>query len=101
MNFKNPYEKKANLSNERKRLMHEVMAGRLAVVPILHQLSHYVFCDSLLRWLVKNRIVGNNLIEWLKIEHDGSVLGMVQFIVKHHNKNKEIKPIILNKDWIA
>lgn len=75
------------------------MDNELALVPIMHQLSHYRDCKKFLRWLIRNRIIGHNLLEWVKIEHGNSVMGMVQFIVKFHNKDAENKSIILGKDW--
>lgn len=91
---------KMNLSPKTKELMHSVMDGNLAVVPILHQLSHYRDVDKFLVWLNRNNIKGQNLIEFLKFEHQNSVMGMVKFIVKSHNKNRDLKPIVIGRDWI-
>lgn len=81
--------------------MHIAMDGNSLLAPIMHQLSHYRDCDKILKWLIRNKIVGFNLFDWLKIEHQNSLMSMVKFIVKSHNKDREEKPIILNKDWIA
>lgn len=84
----------------RRDLIHTAMDGELAVLPIFHQLSHYRSCDNFLKWLIANRIIGQTLLDWLKIEHSNSVMAMVQFIVKNCNKDRNIRPIILNKDWL-
>ena len=91
--------KNRTLSDQRKNLMLNVISGNNLIVPIMHQLTHYRDCDNFLKWLVMNKIQGKNLIDWLKVNFDSSVLLMVQFIIKHNNKNKEIEPIIKNKDW--
>lgn len=88
------------MTPQRRSLIHAVMDGELTVLPLCHQLIHYRSCDKFLKWLVLNRITGKTLLSWLKIEHRGSVMGMVQFIIKNSNKNKEVQPIILNKDWV-
>ena len=83
----------------RRKLITRVMNDSLELLPVLHQLSRYKRCDNFLKWLIKNRITGQTLIEWLRIEHSGSVIFMVQFMIKHQYKNKEYRPIILGKDW--
>jgi len=89
-----------NFKQERKDLMHVVMNGKFELLPILHQLTHYKDCDKFLKWLHLNNITGINLIEWLKINHNGSLMGMVKFIIKYQNKNREENPIILGRDWV-
>lgn len=88
------------LSNKTKDLMKIVINDNMYLVPIMHQLSHYTYRDGILNWLIDNRLVGYNLLDWLKINHDNSVLGMVKFIIKHHNKSLEEKEIRINRDWI-
>ena len=89
-----------SLTRKRKELMLEVINGNPFVVPIMHQLIHYKDCNKFLKWLIKNQIVGYNLLDWIKVEHQSSVLGMVQTIVKYNNKNREIRPMLLGKDWV-
>jgi len=84
----------------RKELMHKVIGGYPPNVAVMHQLSHYRFCDGILRWLIASDITGFNLADWLKINHNNSILGMVQWIVKKHNKEKAFKPILYGRDWI-
>lgn len=83
-----------------KELMHVVINGNLALVPIMHQLSHYRDINKFLSWLNRNHIVGNNLVEWLQLTHQNSVLNMVKFIVKRHNKGIQNNELIFGKDWI-
>ena len=76
------------------------MNDNVLLAPIMHQISHYKYRDGILKWLINNNITGYNLVDWLKINHGNSVMGMVKFIIKHHNKEFEERPIILNKDWL-
>jgi len=87
------------LSQLTKDLMQNVTDNSLELLPLMHQLSRYNDRNMILKWLIRNRITGVNLIEWLKIYHQNSIMNMVKFIVKSHNRDKEFKPIILNKDW--
>lgn len=91
---------KRTLNDETKNLMLRVTDDNSSLIPIMHQISHYRYRNNILRWLIHNRIIGNNLLEWLKIDHDNSVMGMVRFIIKSNNKDKEFKTIIMHRDWI-
>lgn len=84
----------------RRELMHTVIDGLPDLIPIAHQLSHYTSCDCILKWLIRNKITGKTFQDWIKVDHDNSVLAMVKFIIKSYNKSREDAPIILNKDWI-
>lgn len=88
------------LTNKTKELMLIVIDNNMALVPIMHQLSHYRDVNKFLKWLIMNRIIGFNLLDWLKINHNNSVMGMVKFITRYHNKELEDRAIILGKDWI-
>ncbi len=78
----------------------QVIDGRPDLLPIMHRLEGYIQHESFLKWLKNNRITGKNLVEWLRIEHQGSLQNMVQFIIKNQNKNREYEPIMLGKDWV-
>ena len=93
-------KKRGKLKKSTKNLMHLVMDERIELVPIMHQISHYRYCNSILKWLISNRITGMNLLDWIKIYHSNSVMCMVKFIIKHYNKERENRAIILNRDWI-
>ena len=89
------------MNEKRNELIRIVVNGNPGLIPFMYQLAHYVKCNMFLEWLIKNNIIGRNLIDWLKIYHQNSIMNMVKFIIKSHNKNKEYHPIILNKDWIG
>lgn len=90
---------KITLDPKTKYLMHKVMDGNLELVPILHELTRFVHLQKILFWLDQANIRGNNLLDWIRVEHQGSVMSMVQTIVMLNNKEKQIRPIILGKDW--
>lgn len=85
----------------RRELIFKVIDEDQSLIPTMHQLNHYVHCDKFLAWLINNRLTGKNFKEWFKEKHQNSVMSLVQFIIKHSEKNKEVKPLILNKDWIG
>ena len=88
------------MSNKTKDLMLIVVNDNPVLIPVMHQLSHYVYRDVILKWLLNNNIIGRNLADWLKITHNNSILGMVKFILRIHNKDQEEKAIVLNRDWV-
>ena len=88
------------LTEKTRYLMLKVVNDTPSVTPVMHQLSSYTSRDGILQWLIANRIIGPTLLDWLKVEHSNSVLGMVKFVIQHHNKEKEERAIIFNKDYI-
>ena len=78
----------------------EICNGKQELLPIIYQMSSYFRFEGCLNWLYENKITGKTLLDWLKIEHDGSIMGMMQFILMKINKNKTIMPILANKDYI-
>ncbi len=88
------------MTPKRKNLMHKVINDQMALVPIMHQLDRYTHCDKFLTWLIRNKITGQNLVEWLKIYHNNSIMNMVKFIIKTVEKSKDLPAIIYNKDWV-
>lgn len=88
------------MTDRTRSLMLLVINDNPQLLPIMHQLLHYRHCDNFLRWLCLNKITGSNLIDWLKVCHNNSILNMVKFIIKSCEKNKELRPVMLGKDWI-
>lgn len=88
------------MQNSTKELMHIAMGNKaIELLPIMHQLSRYRDVDRILKWLIQNRITGNNLHEYVRDTFKNSVMSMVKFIVKYSNKNRELAPVIIGKDW--
>jgi hypothetical protein len=91
--------KKKKMSKERRWLIHNVMDGNIELVHQMHQLTRYRDCDKILTWLIENKIKGKSLLGWIKIKFNGSLHGMVLFIVNYYNKNKEFTSMFYGKDW--
>jgi hypothetical protein len=87
------------MSPQRRELFQSVLDDNFDILPVLHQLSRYTDCDKILKWLIINNIRGKNLQEWLKVHFENSTMSLVKFIVKKHNKDREITPIVLGKNW--
>lgn len=87
------------MNPKRRELMHRAMNHELKLVPVMHQLARYKHCDKILLWLISANIIGKDLLEFLQLEFNNSVMAMVQFIVMRNEKNKEIKSMIIGRDW--
>lgn len=87
------------LTGYRKDLIQMAMNDKFELLPVMHQMSRYADCDKFLKWLIENRITGLVLSDWLKNYHKNSVMGMVKFIIKSHNKDRQEQAILLNRDW--
>ena len=87
------------MTGARRNMMLSIIDDKPQLVTVMHQLTRYKDCDKFLKWLNANRLTGENLIDWMKINFNNSTIGMVKFIIMHYNKNNEQKPIIVGKDW--
>ena len=79
-------------------LMRVAMNDVVTLTPIMHQLTRYKDVDGILKWLIINKITGHNLKDFLAINHNNSVMGMVKFIIEHRDKLINPNAIILGKD---
>jgi len=89
-----------NWSNRKRELMYKAYGGNPRANLILQFLDHHVRCEDILEWLVKNNIVGTELVTYHKHECHGSHLLMFETIVSKIDK-KERTPTLLGRDWIV
>ena len=75
-----------------------VLNDEPGVLPYLHHLDGYVRCDAMLKWLISNRLVGKEFLRWAKFHFGVSMLDMGKFILKHLEKSKDPKRILVGKD---
>lgn len=59
-----------------------VMDGENSLIGTMHILSAYVYCDTILRWLIHHRITGKTLIDLLSNDMKGRVPNLVRLIVR-------------------
>ena len=69
------------------------------LVHLMHDLSRYRHVDSMLRWLIKNNLTGNRLIQFLDHTFKSSTLNMVKHIIMKVNNEKSLRPVLYGKDW--
>lgn len=94
-------KEKPKISSQRRELIFKVLDDFInpGMLRVVHELTNYRYCDNILLWLIANKITGKELNEFLNIQFKGSILSMVQYVVKIINKDNEIKPIIYGKDY--
>lgn len=78
----NSSETLPELSHMRRELMHAAMDGHFELAGAMHCLHQYKHCDTILRWLVFNRITGENLVDLLKNDLHANVRELVEFVVR-------------------
>lgn len=91
---------RVNQLNERKRkLMLQVWDGHDPVVPWLHTMDNLYRCEEILSWLINNKLVGIRFIQYLRHDHENSLLKMCSHILKTVLGYNEPRPIVAGKDW--
>lgn len=81
--------------------MHRVLDGQGAnpiLVNLLWQLDRLRRCDDILKFLIENRLTGNNLHEGI-VQNRWTPLGLAQAVIKRIDKDKIIRPILAHKDY--
>ena len=68
-------------------------------MPIVYEISKYKHSLDIQVFLIKNKLTGQNLLSWLKTEFSNSIMTMCKWVIKRINSDKEIKPILANKDY--
>lgn len=69
------------------------------VLPHLHFITGFIHCDRILDWLLKNRLTGDDIVQKIKIEHRGSQLDFVKWVIACMNKEREKRPVIIGRDY--
>ena len=87
------------MSNSERDFFLRVINDDPRVMPIAHQISKYKNSLDITVWLIKNKITGIILLDFLKSKFENSILDMVKFIIMKINKDKEPKPIYAHKDY--
>lgn len=87
------------MTDRRRDLLLRVMDGDYAALPFLHHFdSHFVRCDEILEWLIKNRLTGREFVAWTRMWKGTTPFSLGRFILSRVQKDQEQK-IIHGKDW--
>lgn len=79
--------------------MFKVMDGNQEVLRYLYHFYHYVRCDDILVWLIKNKLTGKEFISWAKTHFGMYHLAVGNFIIAKINQDPSYK-ILHGRDFI-
>lgn len=86
------------LNDRVKFLIFEIADDDPRMLPVLHILNHFVRCEEMFRWCLKNKLRGSRLFILLKEQFKGSPLELGKFLLSQI-ENEEKKRIFEGKDW--
>lgn len=92
-------EKKETISGSVRYKLFQVMDGFQENLPILHQITQYVYHERMLDWLVKNKLTGKRFNEFYLYECKGSILSLGAFIIGRINSLEKGRPIYAHRDF--
>ena len=87
------------MSNTQKDFYLRIIDQDPRVIPIAHGISRYKNQLDISIWLIRNKITGEILLDFLKVNFENSIMSMVKFIIMKINKDNQIKPIYAHKDY--
>lgn len=79
----------------RRELMLKVVNGcsDQRVLTALYWWDQHHRCDDVLRWLIKNRLTGYNLVTWLDEHYSRSILEPLKWILMRVDRGNEMRTI--------
>lgn len=86
---------KFGLTPHLREMMMVVADGDPRVIHYLLELNKFKRVEDIIAWLCRNKLTGNNFIEWVKKEHFDSLLDVVSYILMKVDKDVQKRPIYL------
>lgn len=77
----------------------QVMDGVTQLAPVLWYINEMVRAEDACAWLIKNKIVGRELMAKWHLEFKGSFLEILAMINKGLDKEDKIKPVLAHRDF--
>lgn len=93
--------KKIPMSPKRRQMILEIVDSEVSLLPVMHYLTAFKRCDFILEWLIRNRMTGKNLMQWIGIRWANSLLSMVKYILMKLDHETEMKPIYLGGEYLG
>jgi len=88
------------MMTERTRsLMFKAMDGNMNLIPLMEYFYDYRRVDMILDWLIKNRMTGKTLEDWVTKKWGMARFDMVKFILMRIDKLSVCKPIFLGEEY--
>lgn len=87
------------MTEKRRELMHKCMDGQFHLAPLMHELDRYRRCDEVLNWLYMHKIVGKELQLFLFQAFRMAIDNMVKWILSKVDKEKQLRPTIIGRDY--
>jgi hypothetical protein len=80
--------------------MHRIMDGNANIAPIMYHFNNYRRCDQMLVWLIRNRLIGETFLSWMRINHKNSPFLTAAFVLSKVKKEKNVQPVLADKDFL-
>lgn len=89
-----------DMSPHTRQLMLKICDGDSRVPPILYQLYRYRRHHEMCQWIVDHRLIGPQLIAWLKNDFEGSPMKMAAFIISKLEHERKMRPVLIDRDYL-
>lgn len=83
----------------RRELMFKVMDGQKDVLPYLHHFTFYHQCDEILRWFIKNNLIGKEFLAWTRNKFGISMLDVSKYVLNRLTKD-ESRLVLYGRDFL-
>lgn len=88
------------MTPQRRELILRVCDGNQNAFPIVHQLDGFVHAERMFKWMIRENMTGNNLVETYIHDFKCSWLTLGKWVIMMINKDTEMKKVIAGKDYM-
>lgn len=71
-----------------------------AAPPYLWHLDRFRRCDQILRWLLQNKLTGMRFIQWVRNDHEGSILQAGGYVLQKLDNERGLRKVIGGVDYL-
>ena len=85
--------------NLRRALLLAVMNGESRLGHHIFQWNKMARCNEICTWLVKAKLTGKELYEWLSVNFGMKAIAPAKWILKEIDDNLDVQPVIIGQDY--
>ena len=86
------------MDNIRRNRFLMIADGKMELMPVLYHIDRLRFCDHVLAYMIKHRLMGDNLLSFFN-DCDKSILKTMSELIKRIKKDSHRQEIIGGQDY--
>lgn len=89
------------MTPKRRDLILQVADDQFKALDLIHNLSGFVHCEPMFEWMIRNKMVGKNLLETWALDFEYSWLSLGKWVLMKARGDQDVRKVIAGKDYIS